>query len=105
IDPERTLHFEVGLQQGITQDMSVELTVFAKDIRNLTGLRYDRDVATTNFVTRFINVDVGSSRGITLELNQRPVSGISWSVDYTLQFASGTASDPGQAFDRFQSGQ
>lgn len=104
IDPERTLHFEIGLQQGLTQDMRVELTLFAKDIRNLSGQAYERDVLTTNYVTRFINVDVGSSRGITLELNQRPVGGISWSIDYTLQFASGTASDPGQAFQRFQSG-
>ena len=104
IDPERTLHFEIGLQQGLTSDMSIEMTLFAKDIRNLSGQAYSRDVVTTNFVTHFINVDVGSSRGITLELNQRPVGGISWSIDYTLQFASGTASEPGEAFDRFQSG-
>src|SRR5690606_39724641 len=29
----------------------------------------------------------------------------SWDLDYTLQFASGTSSNPTEAFDRFQAGQ
>ena len=103
IDPERTLHFEIGLQQGITEDLRVELTLFAKDIRNLSGESYRLNPNGT-MVRRLINVDVGSARGLTLELDQRPVSGVSWSIDYTLQFASGTASRPEEAFQRFQSG-
>lgn len=105
LDPERTLHFEIGLQQGLTKAMGLELTLFSKDIRNLTGVEIRRDVLTTNFFVRYINRDVGTSRGITLSLFQRPVGGVSWDLDYTLQFANGTASNPTEAFDRFQSGQ
>lgn len=105
LDPERTLHFEIGLQQGLTRTMGLELTLFSKDIRNLTGVEIRRDVLTTNFFVRYINRDVGTSRGITLSLYQRPLGGVSWDIDYTLQFANGTASNPTEAFDRFQSGQ
>lgn len=105
LNPERTLHFEVGLQQGLTEALGMELTIFSKDIRNLTGVEIRRDVLTTNFAVRYINRDVGTSRGITFSLFQRPVGGLNWDVDYTLQFASGTASNPTEAFDRFNSGQ
>lgn len=105
LDPERTLHFEIGLQQGLTESMGIELTLFSKDIRNLTGVEIQRDVVTTNYFVRYINRDVGTSRGVTLSLFQRPVGPISWDLDYTLQFASGTSSNPNEAFDRFQAGQ
>lgn len=105
LDPERTLHFEIGLQQQLSDKMGLELTMFSKDIRNLTGVEIRRDVETTAFFVRYINQDVGTSRGITLSLFQRPISGISWDIDYTLQFADGTSSNPNEAFGRFESGQ
>ncbi|MEM7284235.1 MAG: TonB-dependent receptor, partial [Pseudomonadota bacterium] len=104
IDPERTLTFEIGVQQGITEDIGVEFTMFSKDVRNLVGQQINRDVETTNFSVRFINRDVGTVRGATLSIFQRPIGMLSWDLDYTLQFAEGTASDPGEAFLRFSSG-
>ena len=105
LDPERTLQFEIGLQQGLTESLGIELTLFSKDIRNLTGVEIRRDVETTNYFVRYINRDVGTARGITLSLFQRPIGPISWDIDYTLQFAKGTSSNPTEAFDRFQAGQ
>lgn len=105
LNPERTLHFEVGLQQGLTEDLGVELTLFAKDIRNLTGVEIQRDVRTTTNFVRYINRDVGATRGITFSLYQRPGGPVTWDLDYTLQFAGGTSSDPDEAFQRYQSGE
>lgn len=104
LDPERTLHFEIGLQQGLTESLGLELTLFSKDIRNLVGVVVRRNVTGTA-VVRYVNQDVGTSRGVTLSLFQRPVGPISWDIDYTLQFASGTASNPNEAFQRFQNNQ
>lgn len=103
LKPERTLTFEVGFQQGITDDLGLEATLFSKDIRNLTGTEIVRTPTGTN-VVRFVNVDVGTVRGITLSLFQRGSGPLSWTLDYTLQFAEGTASDPAESFGRFQSG-
>lgn len=103
LNPERTLAFEVGLQQGLTETMGLELTIFSKDVRNLTGQEIFRDPNGDN-VVRWINTDYGTIRGLTFSLFQRPRGAVSWTLDYTLQFADGTASDPGEAFGRFQSG-
>ena len=104
IDPERTLAFEVGFQQALTEEIGLEATVFSKDVRNLTGIRFLRD-ANGRIITQFINRDFGTIRGFTLSLFQRPGGIISWTLDYTLQFAQGSASDASEEFDRFQSGQ
>ncbi len=103
IDPERTLSFEVGLQQGFTRRIGMEITIFSKDVRNLTG----QEIARTpqgDFIIRWINRDYGTIRGLTFSLFQRPGGILSWTVDYTLQFAEGTSSSPGEAFGRQQAG-
>lgn len=103
INPERTLTFEAGLQQGITDELGMELTVYSKDIRNLTGTQIFQTPEGGN-VVRYTNVDVGTVRGITLSMSQRPGGPLAWTLDYTLQFAEGTASDPGESFGRQQAG-
>ena len=103
INPERTLAFEVGLQQGLTQRIGMELTIFSKDVRNLTGQEISR-TPQGDFVIRWINRDYGTIRGLTASLFQRPGGSLSWTLDYTLQFAEGTSSSPGEAFGRQQAG-
>ncbi len=101
--PERTLAFELGLQQGLTSDIGVDVTIFAKDIRSLVGQEIIRD-PNGNFAVRWINTDYGNVRGITLSLFKRGRSALNGTLDYTFQFAQGTASDPGEAFGRAQNG-
>lgn len=103
LDPERTLAFEVGLQQGLTEDIGLELTIFSKDVRNLTGQEILR-TPTGDDAIRWINRDYGTIRGVTFSLFDQPGGKLSWTFDYTLQFAEGTSSDPGEAFGRAQSG-
>ena len=103
LEPERTLAFEVGLQQGLSDNLGLELTIFSKDVRNLTGQEILRN-PNGDFFVRWINRDYGTIRGLTLSMFQRAVGALSWTIDYTLQFAEGTSSDPGEAFGRQQSG-
>ncbi len=103
LKPERTLAFELGLQQGFTDDIGVDVTIFAKDIRNLVGQEIFRDLR-GDFNLRWINTDYGNIRGITFSLFKRGRSALTANLDYTLQFAQGTASSPGEAFGRQQAG-
>ncbi len=103
LKPERTLAFELGLQQGLTNDIGVDVTIFAKDIRNLVGQEIVRDPR-GDFAIRYINTDYGNVRGVTFSLFKRGRSPLSATLDYTLQFAQGTASSPGEAFGRQQAG-
>ena len=103
LEPERTLAFELGLQQGLLADLGVEATIFAKDIRNLVGQEIVRNPR-GDFAIRWINTDYGNIRGLTLSVFKRGRSSLNGSLDYTLQFAQGTSSSPDQAFGRQQAG-
>lgn len=96
---ERTLQFEVGLQQGLTETLALDFTLFSKDIRGLSGTEVARD-RNGGFVSRLVNLDYGTIKGTTLSLYQRGDGQVSWTLDYTLQFASGSASDPNENFNR-----
>jgi outer membrane receptor for ferrienterochelin and colicin len=92
------------LQQGLTDDLGMEITMFTRDVRNLIGDRINFDVGTTNYVVRYINRDYGTVRGFTFSLFQRPRGPLSWNVDYTLQFAYGSSAISGDAFQRVEAG-
>ena len=100
LEPERTLHFEVGLQQGLSETMGLDLTVFSKDIRELSGQTAVRG-STGVPVGRLENIDYGTVKGVTLSLFDRGAGQFAWTIDYTLQFASGSASNPAERFNRF----
>jgi outer membrane receptor protein involved in Fe transport len=100
LEPERTLQFEVGLQQGLTETMGLDLTIFSKDVRELAGQTVVRG-NTGAPVGRLDNIDYGTVKGVTFSLYERGTGQLSWTLDYTLQFASGSASDPGERFNRF----
>jgi outer membrane receptor protein involved in Fe transport len=100
LEPERTLQFEVGLQQGLSETMGMDLTVFSKDIRELSGQTAVRGSIGAP-VGRLQNIDYGTVKGFTLSLFERGKGQVSWTVDYTLQFASGSASNPAERFNRF----
>jgi len=104
VEPQSTSTFEVGYQQGLTPTLGLELTLYMRDVRNLIADQIERDVTTTNFAVRYVNREFGSVRGITLSLFQRPVGPISWTLDYTLQFADGSYAITGDLFERVQSG-
>ena len=100
---ERTLSFEVGLQQGLSETLGLDLTIYSKDIRNLAGTEVYRN-EDGRLISRNVNLDYGTIKGGTLSLYQRGNGAFSWTLDYTLQFANGSASDPQETFNRVNSG-
>lgn len=110
LEPQQTVAYELGLQQALTADLAVNLTLFAKDIRNLLGTRIetisagvDEDFQLSRY-GRYVNRDYGSVRGVTLSVSRRPTAGVGLNVDYTFQFARGNASDPRDRLLAEQSG-
>ena len=97
LKPQRTVIYELGLQQQLSNNVSADVTGYYKDMRHLLGLEilttYTQDV-----YARFINRDYGNIRGITLALTKRRSNYFWTTVDYTYQVAEGNASDPLQVF-------
>lgn len=104
LEPEITVQYEVGLKQGINDNLGVDLTFFYKDIRNLLGTEV---IETYNFgqYARNTNLDFGSVSGFTFSLIQRPVENFGLSLDYSLMYANGNASDPNETANRALAGE
>ncbi|MDH3269413.1 MAG: TonB-dependent receptor, partial [Ignavibacteria bacterium] len=101
LEPQKTVVYEIGLQQQLFSDYGVTVTAYLKDIRNLLGSELH---VKNNFkkFSKLINIDYGSIKGITLSFEKRFSNGFSATIDYTYQDAKGNASDPNDAFNKAQ---
>jgi len=96
---EKTIQYEIGVQQALMEGFAVELSVFYKDIRDLLGIELLTLSNATTF-RRYVNKEYGSSSGVTFALNYRSMNGaFAANVDYTYMTAKGTASSPEAALD------
>ncbi|MCP5061238.1 MAG: TonB-dependent receptor [Ignavibacteriae bacterium] len=95
LGPEKTVQYEVGLQQELISGFGLELSFFYKDISDLLG----GEVLVLNNGTAFFrntNKEYGNSKGLTLTLDYRSADGLfSTNIDYTYMTANGTSSNPG----------
>ncbi|RLB00990.1 MAG: TonB-dependent receptor, partial [Deltaproteobacteria bacterium] len=98
LKPQKTVIYEIGLQQQLSNKVVFDVTGFYKDIRNLVGSEYIQLYVRSDRYTRYVNRDYGNVRGVTFSLKQRPIGYFSGSVDYTYQVAEGNASDPDAVF-------
>ncbi len=97
LKPQKTVIYEIGLQQQIGQEYGLNITAYFKDIRNLLGTQVLYTLEGFRYA-RYINRDYGYVRGITLDFEKRYSHGVSASIDYTFQIAKGNASDPNSAY-------
>ncbi len=102
LQPQKTVSYEIGLKQGLTENLTLDLTGFNKDIRDLIGMEVRDDIYGGRYF-RFINRDHANVKGITIALEQRQTpGGFGFGVDYTYQAATGNASDPNEEWVRQQ---
>jgi outer membrane receptor protein involved in Fe transport len=102
LKPERTISYEVGLQQELSDDFGIDVTVYAKTIRNLLSMEIIDTVDERVFFRR-INADFGSVKGMSVAVRKRYSNLFAGTLDYTLQDARGNASDPNAVFFNNQS--
>jgi len=99
LKPEKTIQYEIGVQQELSSELSMEFSVFYKDIRDLLGIELLTLSNATTF-RRYVNKEYGNSSGITFALNHRSSDGsFTAGVDYTYMTAKGTSSSPEAALD------
>ena len=104
IRPEKTVQYQFGYKQAVTEWLGVDVNVFYKDIRDLLGVEF---ISTYNDAeyARLTNVDFGNVTGFTVSLEQRRRGLISTALDYTWQTAQGNSSDPRETATRAEAGE
>src|SRR6185295_5718967 len=103
IKAERTIQYQAGYKQAVTDDVGADFTVFYKDIRDLLGVEILTTYNDAEY-PRLTNVDFGNVLGVTLAFDLRPHGLLSGSLDYTWQRALGNTSDPRETATRASAG-
>ena len=100
--PERTVSYEIGLQQQITENLAFDITGFFKDIRDYVAVQTIRfsTIAGEDVYNIYLNKDYANVKGIVFGLTKRrPRNGLlSASLDYTFQIAEGNRQDANAFF-------
>ncbi|MEQ9103801.1 MAG: TonB-dependent receptor [Rhodothermales bacterium] len=106
--PERTVQYEIGLQQQLTETLAFDVTGFFKDIRDYLALQTIRfsTIAGEDVYSIYQNRDYANVKGVTFALtSRRPRGGLlSANVDYTFQIAEGNNTDANSFFFNSLSG-
>ncbi len=99
LKPQKTVKGEIGLQQQIGNDISIDVTMFFEDFRDLIGTQTDEVLVFggARSYSIFANSDFGFSRGITLRFEKRFSGGLATNLDYTYSVTKGNASNPADA--------
>ncbi len=107
LEPERSIQYEMGLQQQLGDDFKFELAIYYKDVNNLLQTRQVLAGTVGDRVFNILtNVAYANVRGFTFSLLKRRAIGspFSASLDYTYQIAEGNLSDPTANFFDAKSG-
>lgn len=95
VNPQKSIQYEIGLQQQLTDDFKFDLTAYYKDVRDyiFTQTIYTEKARQYNILT---NLAYSNVRGITLSfLKRRSLDGMfAATLDYTFQIAEGNRTEP-----------
>jgi len=93
--PEKTIDYEVGFQQRLTNSSALKIAAYYKEIRDQIQTRTLLFVASPVGEYRtFDNIDFGTVKGFSFQYDLRRTNNLQMMASYTLQFADGTGSSP-----------
>ncbi len=93
LKPERTIDYEVGFQQKISNSSAIKLSAYYKEMRDMIQRRTYLYVPVLSQYYTYGNIDFGTVKGFTLQYDLRRTGNLTLNIAYTLQFADATGSD------------
>ncbi len=92
--PIRTIDYEVGFQQKISENNSLKISGYQKEMKDLIQNRvYAFVPSPIGRYESYGNLDFGNITGFTFQFDRRRVNNLEVNLTYTLQYASGSGSD------------
>lgn len=104
LKPEKTIDYELGFQQRLTQSSAIKFSAFYREMRDLVQA-YRFGEAYPNTYYSFNNIDFGTVKGATISYDLRRTRNVWVKASYTLQFADGTGSSATSGLSLVRSGQ
>ncbi len=91
LSPEKTIDYEVGFTQKLTNTSAITFSTFYREMRNMIQM-YRFNGAYPKDYTSYNNLDFGTVKGLTIDYDLRRTGNIQLRASYTLQFADATGS-------------
>ncbi len=104
LKPEKTIDYELGFQQKLSNTSSLKFSAYYRELRNLVQIYKFMDAYPKSY-TSYNNIDFGTVKGATISYDLRRTSNVWVKASYTLQFADGTGSNATSAASLISSGQ
>ncbi|BBM69606.1 TonB-dependent receptor [Rhodothermus marinus] len=105
--PERTVMYEIGLQQQLGALVAIDVTAYYKDIRDYLTLQTVQFRTASDPLYRiYLNKDYANVKGLTFSLTKRRGRDdrLAATLDYTFQIAEGNRDDANAFYFNFLSG-
>ena len=94
LKPERTIDYEVGFKQKLSNSSAITLSAYYKEMRDMIQARTFIFVPPpVNQYESFGNIDFGTVKGFSVSYDLRRTNNLELTASYTLQFADGTGSN------------
>ncbi len=91
MEAEKSVAYELGINHAITDDLTMKLTTYYKDLNNLASTR--EVIYAGGSYTQFVNADYGTVKGLDVMFAKRPGHGnFSGTINYSYMIAKGNAS-------------
>ncbi len=101
---EKTIDYELGFQQKISNTSSLKLSTFYREMRDMIQIQYIMGAYPVRYET-YTNIDFGTVKGFSIGYDLRRTGNVSLRINYTLQFANGTGSNAETSKALIESGQ
>ena len=103
LEPEKTVQYEFGLQQQLTQFVALDMAIYYKDVRDLLALQsisYDSPTYGPSSYSVYLNKDYAAVQGLTFSITKRydPITRISAFLDYGYQISEGNSVTSGSFY-------
>jgi len=94
LKPVRTIDYEVGFQQKLTNSSAMKISAYYKEQKDLIQSRvYSFLPAPVNQYESYGNLDFGTTKGFSFSYDRRRTGNLELTATYTMQFADGSGSD------------
>ena len=93
LKPSKTIDYELGFQQKLTNTSSLIFTSFYREMRDMIQV-YRYTGAYPKDYTSFSNLDFGTVKGLTVTYDLRRTNNARIRASYTMQFANATGASP-----------
>lgn len=94
LKPVRTVDYQVGFQQKLTNSSAMKISAYYRELRDLIQRRFYTFVPTPlNNYEAYGNLDFSTVKGFSFQYDRRRTNNLQLTATYTLQFADGSGSD------------